>query len=189
MKNQRNGKAEALTAEQFSALLAAAPSARYRLLWTLQRYTAARISEALALRWGDVAGRQVVFKRATTKTRTTREVPQGEALQQALDVYRQAWAAQHGHQPTSSEALFPTDDSTTCSQSRQAADRALRKTCAALGIEGVSPHSFRRTAAQQAVAAGHPLHVVMALTGHKSLGSLGEYLEASKAEVLAAIGG
>jgi integrase/recombinase XerD len=189
MKNQRNGKAEALTAEQFSALLAAAPSARYRLLWTLQRYTAARISEALALRWADVAGQQVVFKRATTKTRTTREVPQGEALQQALDVYRQAWAAQHGHQPTSSEALFPTDDSTTCSQSRQAADRALRKTCAALGIEGVSLHSFRRTAAQQAVAAGHPLHVVQALTGHKSLGSLGEYLEASKAEVLAAIGG
>ena len=189
MKNQRNGKAEALTAEQFSALLAAAPSARYRLLWTLQRYTAARISEALALRWADVAGQQVVFRRSTTKTATTREVPQGEALQQALDVYREAWAAQHGHQPTRSEALFPTDDSTTCSQSRQAADKALRKTCAALGLEGVSLHSFRRTAAQQAVAAGHALHVVQSLTGHKSLGSLGEYLQASKAEVLAAIGG
>jgi integrase/recombinase XerD len=189
MKNQRNGKAEALTTEQFSALLAAAPSARYLLLWTLQRYTAARIGEALALRWGDVAGQQVVFRRATTKTATTREVPQGEALQQALDAYREAWAAQHGHQPTHREALFPTDDSTTCSQSRQAADKALRKTCAALGLEGVSLHSFRRTAAQQAVAAGHALHVVQSLTGHKSLGSLGEYLQASKAEVLAAIGG
>jgi integrase/recombinase XerD len=189
MKVDRHGKAAALTTEQFAALLEAAPSARYRLLWTLQRYTAARISEALALRWADVAGQQVTFRRATTKTRTTRQLPQNEALQQALDAYRQAWADQHGHPPTSSEALFPTDDSTTICQSRQAADKALRKTCSALGLEGVSLHSFRRTAAQQAVAAGHQLHVVQRLTGHKSLGSLGEYLQASEAEVLAAIGG
>jgi integrase len=189
MKVDRHGKAAALTVEQFSALLAAAPSARYRLLWNLQRYTAARISEALALRWGDVAGQQVTFKRATTKTRTTRQIKQCPTLQRALEAYREAWAEQHGHQPANNEALFPTDDSTTCSQSRQAADKALRKTCAALGLEGVSPHSFRRTAAQQAVAAGHPLHVVQALTGHKSLGSLGEYLQATDAEVLAAIGG
>jgi integrase len=52
----------------------------------------------------------------------------------------------------------------------------------------VSLHSFRRTAAQDAVKRGLPLHVVQALTGHKSLGSLGEYLQASEAEVLAAIG-
>jgi len=188
VKIDRNGKAAALTPEQFEGLLEAAPSERYRTLWTLQRFTAARISEALALRWADVAGQQVTFRRASTKTKTTRQLPQSEALQRALEAYRQAWADQHGHQPATNEALFPTDDSTTCSQSRQAADKALRKTCAALGLEGVSLHSFRRTAAQQAVAAGHPLHVVQRLTGHKSLGSLGEYLQASEAEVLAAIG-
>jgi integrase/recombinase XerD len=187
MKIQRNGKAAALTAEQFAALLAAAPSARYRLLWAVQRYTAARISEALALRWADVAGQQVTYRKATTKTKTTRQVPQAEALQQAMEAYRQAWAAEHGHQPAPSEALFPAAGSTTSPQSRQAADKALRKACAALGLEGVSLHSFRRTAAQQAVSSGAPLHVVQALTGHKSLGSLGEYLQASQAEVLAAI--
>jgi hypothetical protein len=36
---------------------------------------------------------------------------------------------------------------------------------------------------------GVPLHVVQKLTGHKSLGSLGEYLAATDAEVLAAIVG
>ncbi len=36
---------------------------------------------------------------------------------------------------------------------------------------------------------GVPLHVVQALTGHKSLGSLGEYLAATEAQVLVAIGG
>ena len=189
MKNNRNGKAEALTAEQFAALLDAAPSPRYRALWAVQRFTAARISEALALTWADVAGQQVSYRAATTKTAVTREVPQGEALQQELAQYRQAWAAEHGHQPARSEALFPGAGSTTSHQSRQAADKALRATTSRLGIEGVSLHSFRRTAAQDAVGRGLPLHVVQALTGHKSLGSLGEYLQASKAEVLAAIGG
>lgn len=188
MKVDRSGKAAALTAEQFAALLEAAPSARYRLLWTLQRYTAARISEALALRWVDVTGLKVTYRRATTKTKATRQVPQAEPLQQALATYQQAWAAEHGHQPAPSEALFPAAGSTTSPQTRQAADKALRKACAALGLVGISLHSFRRTAAQDAVGRGLPLHVVQALTGHKSLGSLGEYLQASEAEVLAAIG-
>jgi integrase/recombinase XerD len=188
MKVDRHGKAAALTPEQFAALLDAAPSPRYRALWAVQRFTAARISEALALRWADVAGQQVTYRRATTKCRATRQVPQAQPLQQALEAYRQAWAAEHGHQPAPSEALFPAAGSTTSPQTRQAADKALRKACGALGIEGVSLHSFRRTAAQQAVASGAPLHVVQALTGHKSLGSLGEYLQASETEVLAAIG-
>lgn len=188
MKNNRNGKAEALSSEQFAALLAAAPSARYKALWALQRCTAARISEALALTWGDLIGLQVIFRRATTKTFTTREIPQSKTLQQELNNYREAWAVEHGHQPARNEAVFPAAGSTTSFQSRQAADKALRNTCSRLGLEGVSLHSFRRTAAQDAVGRGLPLHVVQALTGHKSLGSLGEYLQATKAEVLAAIG-
>jgi len=188
MKVDRNGKAAALTAEQFAALLEAAPSSRYRALWAIQRWSAARISEALALTWADVAGDRITYRRSTTKTKTTRQVPQGEALKQELAQYRQAWAAEHGHQPSNSEALFPAAGSTTSPQSRQAADKALRSCCLRLGLEGVSLHSFRRTAAQDAVKRGLPLHVVQALTGHKSLGSLGEYLQASEAEVLAAIG-
>lgn len=189
MKIDRNGKAAALTAEQFAALLEAAPSARYRTLWALQRYTAARIGEALALRWADVVGRQVTYRRATTKTKTTRQVPQGQALQQALAAYRLAWAAEHGAEPGPADVLFPAAGSTTSPQSRQAADKALRATCARLGLEGVSLHSFRRTAAQDAVDRGLPLHIIQGLTGHKSLAGLGEYLQASQAEVLAAIGG
>ena len=187
MKVDRNGKAAPLTTDQFEALLAAS-SPQYRALWALQRFTAARIGEALALTWADVAGKRVTFRKATTKTKTTRQVPQTAALQAELTSYRKAWTDQHGHEPASSEALFPGACSTTAPQTRQAADLALRKLCKQLGIEGVSLHSFRRTAAQQAVANGHALHVVQKLTGHKSLGSLGEYLQATEAEVLAAIG-
>jgi integrase/recombinase XerD len=60
---------------------------------------------------------------------------------------------------------------------------------ARLGLEGVSTHSFRRTLATAAVRRGVSLHVVQQVTGHKSLGSLGHYLEADDTEVMAAIVG
>ena len=188
MKVKRNGKAAALTPEQFDKLVAAAPSQRYGSLWTLQRFTASRIGEALALTWGDVAGDKVTFRRSTTKTKTTRQVPQSQKLKQVLADYRQRWAAEHGHDPAADEVLFPAAGSTTSPQTRQAADKALRATCKRIGLEGVSLHSFRRTAAQDAVDRGFPLHVVQEMTGHQSLGSLGEYLQATEEEVLAAIG-
>ena len=189
MKIARNGKAAALTAEQFAALLAAAPSPRYKALWTVQRYAAARIGETLSLTWADVLGGKTTFRRRNTKTKATRQVPQVQQLSEALERYRAAWAEEHGHAPQPHEALFPAAGSTTSAMSRQAADKALRATCRRLGLAGVSLHSFRRTAAQDAVDRGAPLHVVQALTGHKSLGSLGEYLSATEAQVLAAIGG
>lgn len=85
--------------------------------------------------------------------------------------------------------LFPALGSTTTAQTRQAADKALRQTCARLGLEGVSTHSFRRSLATAAVRRGVVLNVVQQITGHKSLGSLGHYLEADDSEVLAAIVG
>ena len=188
MKIDRNGKAAALSDQQLNQLLDAAPSPRYRALWSVQRWTAARISEALALRWADVNG-CLSYRASTTKTKTTRQVPICDELRAELERYRDAWAAEHGHDPAPAEALFPAAGSTTSPMTRQAADKALRATTARLGMHGVSTHSFRRSLAQSAVGRGVPLHVVQKITGHKSLGSLGEYLAATEAEVLAAITG
>ena len=188
MKVDRSGPAAFLTEEQLDALVAAAPSARFAVLWTLQRFTAARIGEALSLRWADVNGK-ITFRKSTTKTKTTRQVPIHPALREAIDAYREAWAAEHGHAPQRDEYLFPARGRTVEPMTRQAADKAMRATCEAIGIEGASTHSFRRSLAQSAVNRGVPLHVVQQITGHKSLGSLGAYLSASDAEVLAAIAG
>lgn len=188
MKVDRNGTAAVLTDEQADALIATAPSARYRALWSIQRWTAGRISECLALRWGDLNG-VVTFRRSNTKTKTTRQVPTCPALADALAQYRDAWTAEHGHAPARDECLFPAMGSTTTPQTRQAADKAMRQACQTLGLEGVSTHSWRRTLATNAVRRGVPLNVVQKVTGHKSLGSLGHYLDASESEVLAAITG
>lgn len=103
MKIDRHGKAAPLTPEQFEALLAAAPSSAYRALWAFQRWSAARISEALSLTWADVAGNQITYRRANTKTRATRQEPPGQSLHAELVAYRQAWIAIHGHAPKPSE--------------------------------------------------------------------------------------
>ena len=187
-KVDRHGSATTLTAEQLDQLLDAAPSPRYRALWAIQRWTAGRIGECLALSWGDING-AVTFRRANTKTKTTRQVPAATRLAAELDAYRHAWTKEQGHQPARGEALFPAKGSTHTPMSRQAADKALRQTCEALGMQGVSTHSFRRSFATSALRRGVDLPTIQRVTGHKSLGSLGHYLEVGEAEVMAAIEG
>lgn len=188
MKVDRNGKAATLTADQLDQLLDAAPSPRYRMLWAIQRWTAGRISEALALRWGDLNG-VITYRRSTTKTGTTRQVPTCPRLAAEVELYRQVWLVENGRLPERDEALFPAPGSTTTPMTRQAADKALRSTCRTLGMEGVSTHSFRRSLATDAVRRGVALSTIQRVTGHKSLGSLGHYIDVDESEVLAAIGG
>ena len=169
MKSNRHGKAAILTDEQFAALLEAAPSQVHRTLWLLQRKTAARISEALSLRWCDVDG-AITFRKETTKTKTTRQLPLTDDLKSALDSLR----------PDSAEDdhfVFHSATSATQPLSRQAADKALRSTANRLGLKGVSTHSFRRTTATN-LAQNFALHEVASFTGHTSLSALQHYLQA-----------
>ena len=188
MKVNRNGKATSLTQEQFEQLLEVAPSPKHRMLWALQRYTAGRIGETLSLTWADITSGFVVHAAAKTKMKKTRQVPVCPQLQAEIDRYRAAWVEEHGSQPRGGEYPVHSQDSTTQPLTRQAADYALRTAAKAVGLVGVSTHSFRRTAAQLATDGGVPLTVVQALTGHASLSSLSEYLEPSPAQILTCFG-
>ena len=49
-------------------------------------------------------------------------------------------------------------------------------------LEGVSTHSFRRTALTMMSNAGIPLRVIQEISGHGDLGTLQRYLEVSQDE-------
>jgi integrase len=57
-----------------------------------------------------------------------------------------------------------------------AADRLLREACLKLEIEGVSTHSFRRTALTHMSDSGVPLRHIQAISGHRTLAALERYL-------------
>ena len=187
VKILRNGKARALSEVDLNRLLTAAPTPQHRALWAVQRWTAARISEALQLRWADTAGGLITYRRANTKTKATRQLPQCERLKTELTRWRLIWAEQQGRPPRGSDHLFPGRHGPVEPMTRQAADHALRRACEGLQLEGVSTHSWRRSLAQQAVRAGAELRTVQAITGHKSLASLGEYLDPSPEQLLAVL--
>lgn len=59
------------------------------------------------------------------------------------------------------------------------ADKILKAACDRVGLEGVSTHSFRRTALTMMSSAGIPLRVIQEISGHNDLGTLQRYLEVS----------
>ncbi|MGB3691780.1 MAG: tyrosine-type recombinase/integrase, partial [Spirulinaceae cyanobacterium] len=67
------------------------------------------------------------------------------------------------------------------------AARILRVSCEKLGIEGVSNHSFRRTALTQMSNAGIPLTVIQEISGHRNLDELQKYLEVTTEQVRGAV--
>ena len=69
---------------------------------------------------------------------------------------------------------------------RGAADKALRKVCAELGIIGASTHSWRRTSLTNANDAGVSLKALSAISGHSSLDMLSRYLQTSEKQKQAA---
>ena len=77
--------------------------------------------------------------------------------------------------------LFPArlGDTRERHLTRGAADKALRKVCAALNIGGASTHSWRRTSLTNANDAGISLRVLQSLSGHSSLDMLSRYLQTS----------
>lgn len=59
------------------------------------------------------------------------------------------------------------------------ADLILRTACVRVRIEGVSTHSFRRTALTRMSDSDVPLRTIQSISGHKTLDALQRYLEVS----------
>lgn len=70
---------------------------------------------------------------------------------------------------------------------KTSADKILRDTCRKLELEGISTHSFRRTALTRMSDAGVPLRHIQAISGHKTLAALERYLGVTEQQKESAI--
>lgn len=190
MKVNRYGRASILTPEDIYLLFTEGfTKARDRALFGVCLYCAARINEACTLLTGDVIGikgirEQLVIRSYNTKgKKDTREIDIHPKLREYLEEYRA-----DDFNPKK-PYLFPGRWGRGHIK-KVSMDAILRRTCLRLEIEGVSTHSFRRTALTQMSDAGVPLRHIQAISGHRTLGALERYLGVSdkqKKEAIAAL--
>jgi len=179
MKVGRCGQSAVLTSEQLDSLISALQGRHHQVLAEILRRTAARVSEGRQLTWGCITNSAVVLPRPLTKGKLqSREIPMTSKLQGVLSDWRREWAALYGREPQSRDFVFPGRFGGQCLSSRSFMD-ALRFAAHESGLEGVSSHSFRRSALSSASEAGVPLAALRSLSGHQSLATLQRYLEVS----------
>ena len=178
MKVNRFGRAEILTAPQISLLFTEGfVNPRDKALFGICLYAAARINEVCTLFYADAIGlkgvrEKLVIRCFNTKGKQeTREIDIHPRLRQYLEEYRISAPSLDKYNPH----LFPGRHGRGHIH-KASADRILRSACLRLEIEGVSTHSFRRTALTWMSDAGVPLRHIQAISGHRTLAALERYL-------------
>ncbi|NET07824.1 MAG: site-specific integrase [Merismopedia sp. SIO2A8] len=177
MKVNRFGRAELLSSKQITLLFTEGfTKPRDRALFGTCLYAAARINEACTLHREDVIGikgirDKLVIRCSNTKGKTdTREID----IHPALRKYFEEYLSSDGY--NSARPYFFPGRHGLGHIKKGSADEILRAVCRRLEIEGVSTHSFRRTALTWMSDAGVPLRHIQAVSGHRTLASLERYL-------------
>ena len=191
MKIDRHGQAKILTVAEIQLLFNegfTVDPPRDRALFAVCLYTACRITEAVTLRKRDVLDLkgqvrpEIIIRKGNTKGKlATRTIPVIADLRSKLAAYTPR---------PDSPYLFPGNVAHSRAESHLHRDSALwllRSACARVGLEGVSTHSFRRTALTQMSNAGIPLRVIQEISGHRTLDELYKYLEVKPEQVLGAV--
>ena len=169
-------RAAVLSADQISAMLAEA-SPRDAALVVLMCVGAMRVGETTLLAWEDVEGCTVSIPGGVTKTGQSRRFTLPPAACQWLQAWREVC-------PTTKRGwVFPGQAGQPLSV--RGAQTAISKLAEKVGIDGVSSHSFRRSALTAAHQAGLSLREVAEISGHRSLAALERYLDQDAARVKA----
>jgi integrase/recombinase XerD len=161
-------QAAVVNADEVAALIDCA-SPRDAALIALMAAGAMRVGEATLLTWGDVDGCVVTIPGGITKTCMGRSLTLPDQACKLLNQWRQLCP------PTRTGWVFPGLRGQCLSV--RAAQTAISKLAATVGVDGVSSHSFRRSALTAAHEAGLSLKAVAEISGHKSIGALERYLD------------
>jgi integrase/recombinase XerD len=183
MKVNRHGRAKILTQQEIQLVFASGfHKERDKTLFAVCLFSACRIREACTLLTEDIytpngqVRQRLIIRKANTKGKlSTRSIPVIDDLRRILNEY---------YDKAGDVYLFGGRSDGHISE--DSAARILRQACFAVGIIGVSTHSFRRTALTQMSNAGIPLRVIQEISGHRNLDQLQKYLEVSDEQVLGA---
>lgn len=187
MKIDRHGRAKILTSDEIQLLFNKGFTLnpiRDKTLFAVCLYTACRINECVTLKIQDVFDSHkrvrpvIMIRKGNTKGKlATRTIPVIEDLRIRLNQFKP---------PTTRGYLFTGRHGKGHLKS-DSASWILREACNRVGIEGVSTHSFRRTALTQMSNAGVPLRIIQEISGHRTLDELYKYLEVQPEQVIGAI--
>lgn len=185
MKRNRHGRGKILTQQEIQLLFTSGlQTTLYRCLFATALFSAARINEVCTLVTEDVFDQRgrvrshLTIRKGNTKSQLgTRTIPIIADLRAFLIAY---------YPEAGSPYLFPGRYDIRGHLNPDSAARVLRKACQTVGIEGVSTHSFRRTALTQMSDQNIPIRVIAAYSGHRDLAQLNAYLEVRDEQVLGA---
>jgi integrase/recombinase XerD len=185
LKRNRHGRGKILTQKEIQLLFnEGLPDIFYRCLFATALFSAARINEVCTLLTEDVFDKRgrvrshLTIRKSHTKGQLgTRTLPIIPDLRAFFVAY---------YPDAGSPYLFPGRYDLTGHINPDSAARVLRKACGKVGIEGVSTHSFRRTALTQMSNQSIPIRVIAAYSGHRDLAQLNAYLEVKDEQVLGA---
>ena len=210
-KNQRSGQAATLAPELLE-LLWVELTQPHRVITQICYYTASRVGEVCALTAEDILNGCIVVRPRTTKTKRSKTVPICAALQKALD---EASLPEKGqlfpaHPRTKCDRKIYRRNSKKSTLERnhfdvvgtkppsphigtRAVDMALRNACRLLSVtdsrfQGVSTHSFRRSAITRMARENTPLRDIQSISGHASLVMLQRYIDVTEQQKVAAVG-
>ena len=166
-------RAAVLTKEQLEAMLQKAKP-RDRALIALLTAGAMRVGEATLLHWSDLDDCLLTVPGGITKTRRGRTITLPAAASAALREWQEAC-------PDTKEGWMFPGIAGKCLSVR-AAQITIGKIAESCGFDGVSSHSFRRSALTAAHQAGLSLREVAEISGHQSLSALERYLDQDSAK-------
>jgi integrase/recombinase XerD len=169
-KVDRFGQAKIFTDEELGELFESGfKTQRDRALFAICLFTGCRISEALQLT-AETVGQFITFTRDTRKGKTGTQ--QVEIVPQLRSILNE-WA----DMPTTGYIFRARRGGKKPYMSRAAADLILRAACEAVGIEGASTHSFRRTYITKLRSKGYSPAQIQKRTGHKRRENLMHYFD------------
>ena len=177
-KTNRKGKSKVLDTIQLDELIQNLPLKHHKLIASICRNTACRISEACQLKWEDIRpDKKIYFPKEITKGKLKpREIPINEELLNELMQYKNECSHLKAENTSPNCYVFKSRNPNEHFSVR-GFQHALKAAIERTNLQGTSSHSFRRTSLTTAHNAGVPTRHLMAVSGHASMDTLAGYLE------------